>query len=554
LWREVGDQHWALGERGEAEQAWLRHLSVPVPEPLVHEAAVALQRKDNVSAEEILRLQLKHYPADVVALRVLAELLSSTDRYDEAEQILRLCLERVPSFALARYGLAMVLFHNHKLPPALEQVERLLEGEPQRFEYLDLKADTLGRLGEFEEAAACLETIVALYPNQGGAWSNYGDTLRTLGRRADCEAAYRRAIALNASAGFAYWGLANLKTFKFEPSDVASMGERVQRLSGEDRVCLLFALGKALEDQGKYEEAFSTYSQANSERRARLPHDRSEPAETTRRARSVFTRAFFAEREGMGCEAPDAIFVVGMPRSGSTLVEQILSSHSSVEGTMELIELMAIAKRLGKDRRYPELLRDIGAEELARLGREYLDRARPFRKTSAVRFIDKLPNNFAQAGLIHLILPNARIIDVRRHPLACCVSIFKQHWATGQTFAYDLQDIGAFYRSYVELMAHFDAVLPGRVHRVVYEDLVADPQAATRRLLEACGLPFEENCLRFYENRRAVRTPSSEQVRQPIYSAGLDNWRPFEPWLEPLKSALGPVLEAYPAAPAPLPL
>jgi hypothetical protein len=241
-----------------------------------------------------------------------------------------------------------------------------------------------------------------------------------------------------------------------------------------------------------------------------------------------------------------------MPRSGSTLVEQILASHSQVEGTMELVELIDIAKRLGRDGGYPEKLRGMTADAIGALGEEYLSRAAVFRRTGAPFFIDKMPNNFAHVGLIHLMLPNARIVDVRRHPMACCFSIFKQHWATGQTFAYDLEDIGDFYRGYVELMAHFDAVLPGRIHRVVYEDLVADADVEIRRLLDACGLPFEEGCLRFHENKRAVRTPSSEQVRQPISKAGLEGWKPFEAWLDPLRRALGPVLDAYPAAP-PLP-
>ncbi len=375
------------------------------------------------------------HPADVLALRLLAEVLSSVGRFDEAEPLLRLCLERTPGFTLARYGLAMVLFHDHRIPPALEQVEQLLAGDPKRLEYLNLKADALGRIGDFTSAAACLESIVGSYPNDANAWSNYGHILRALGRRADCETAYKRAIALKPEMGEAYWGLANLKTFQFQPSDIATMREQLQRIDfREDKTPLLFALGKALEDQGNYEEAFAVYSQANAMRRARLPHDQEEQTAAARRARALFTPDFFAGRAGVGCSTNDPIFVVGMPRSGSTLVEQILASHSSVEGTMELIELLAIARRLGKGGEYPELLRDLPANSLRELGEEYLERTRVFRKSSAPRFIDKLPNNFTQVGFIHLILPNARIVDVRRHPLACCVSNFKQHWATGQNF------------------------------------------------------------------------------------------------------------------------
>lgn len=550
LWRAIGDQYWAMGDHRSAEQHYLRHLNARALEPLLHEAMSALQRKDKAAAERALQRQIELFPSDVLALRHLAEVYSAADRYEEAEALLRALIERTPSFALARYGLAMVLLHDHRLPPALDEVDVLLAAEPTRLEYLNLKAEILARLGAFEVAAECFETLLAAHPENGGAWSAYGNVLRTLGRREDCEAAYKRAIALKSQVGEAYWGLANLKTFKFAPSDIADMRAHLQRMPvGDDRTSLLFGLAKALEDQKEYEQAFAAYSEANAARRARHPHDRAEKHEETRRARAVFTKDFFAERQGSGDPARDPIFIVGMPRSGSTLVEQILASHSQVEGTMELIELMAMAKRLGRDGRYPEKLREMSPGAFAALGEEYLRRARVFRKTDAPFFIDKMPNNFTQTGLIHLILPNAKIIDVRRNPLACGLSNFKQHWATGQSFAYDLEDIGGFYRSYVELMAHFDAVLPGRVHRVIYERLVGDPEAETRRLLEACGLPFEAACLRFYENKRAVRTPSSEQVRQPINAAGVDSWRPFEPWLEPLKRALGPVLDAYPEAP-----
>lgn len=551
LWRAIGDQYFAMGDRRSADQAYLKHLNTRAPEPLLHEAMTALQRKDTAAAERLLERQVALFPGDVLALRHLAEIYSGADRYDDAAPMLRTLIDRVPSFALARFGLATVLLHDHRLPPAREQVDALLAGEPTRLEYLNLKAEILARLGEFEDAAACLETLLEAHPQNGGAWCMYGNVLRTLGRREACEAAYRKAIALKSQAGEAYWGLANLKTFKFAAADIESMRALARTTpADDDRTSLLFALSKALEDQKDYEQAFAALSEANAARRARYPHDRAEKIEETRRASATFTKAFFDARVGSGVPAKDPIFIVGMPRSGSTLVEQIVASHSQVEGTMELVELMAMAKRMARDGCYPEKLGEMQREELQALGQEYLDRSPVFRKTGAPFFIDKMPNNFTQVGLIHLILPNAKIIDVRRHPLACGLSNFKQHWATGQTFAYDLEDIGAFYRSYVELMAHFDAVLPGRVHRVIYEKLIADPEAETRALLDACGLPFEEACLRFYENKRAVRTPSSEQVRQPINAGGLESWRPYEPWLEPLKRALGPVLDAYPNAPS----
>jgi tetratricopeptide (TPR) repeat protein len=551
LWREIGDQHWARGDKSAAEQAYLRHLSSRVLEPSLHEAIVAhgAQRLDD--AERGFQLHLTHYPDDVLALRLYAEFCSSLDRYEESECLLRRCLERAPGFSLGRYGLAMVLLHAHVAPAALQESEKLLSLEPGRFEYLSLKADALGRLGDYHEAAKCLEGMLALFPGNGGAWSNYGHILRALGRRADCEAAYKKAIELGQQVGEAYWGLANLKTYRFAPAEISDMRARAKTvMPGADRVSLLFALGKALEDERDHAGAFAAYDAANTERRQSLPYDHAEREESVRQSRKVFTPAFFAARHGVGERASDPIFIVGMPRSGSTLVEQILASHSAVEGTQELIELLMIARRLGQAAPFPACLERMAQEQFRTLGEEYLARAQVFRKTEAPRFIDKMPNNFAQIGFIHLILPHATIIDVRRHPLSCGFSNFKQHWATGQAFAYDLADIGKYYRSYVELMAHFDAVLPGRVHRVIYENLVADPEMETHRLLAACGLEYEEGCMRFFENDRAVRTPSSEQVRRPVNRDGLDGWRPFEPWIEPLKAALGPVLEKYPAVPS----
>lgn len=549
LWREIGDQYWALADRKSAEQAYLRHLSSPFFEPLMQEALAALQRKDADTAERALRRQLERRPTDVLVLRHLAEILSAADRYDEAEVLLRSLLERAPSFALCRYGLAMVLFHDHRLPPALEQVDVLLTTDQTRREYLHLKSEVLARLGRSDAAATCMETLLSVHPGDVAGWISYGHFLRMLGRTSECEQAYRKAIALNPGSGEAYWGLANLKTFRFEAADTEAMRHQAERADPENRASILFALGKALEDMRDYEGAFATYVRANAEHRRRTPYDLEERPEAIKRARIIYTPEFFASRVEAGSCRSDPIFIVGMPRSGSTLVEQILASHSSVEGTMELIELPAMVRKLHKEGEFPEMLRDMAPSRFRELGEEYLERAQAFRRTDSPRFLDKMPNNFRQVGLIQLILPNARIVDVRRNPLACCLSIFKMQWATGQTFAYDIEDIGAYYRSYVELMAHFDAALPSRVHRVIYENLVTDTEAQVRRLLDACGLPFEEQCLRFYENKRTVLTPSSEQVRQPIYTAGLESWRPFEAWLEPLKRSLGSVLDAYPEAP-----
>ena len=325
-------------------------------------------------------------------------------------------------------------------------------------------------------------------------------------------------------------------------------------LGDEDRFHLHFALGKSLEDAGDYAQSFEHYALGNALRRRGVHYDPDESHQYVQRARAFFSREFLTAHAGAGSAAPDPIFIVGLPRAGSTLLEQILSSHSQVEGTMELPDIVAIARRLSARRkrseasRYPEVLGQLSTDELCALGEEYLARTRIQRKTTAPFFIDKLPNNFAHIGLIHLILPNARIVDARRHPLGCCFSAYKQHFARGQNYTYSLVDLGRYYRDYVDLMAHFDQVLPGRVHRVYYETMVEQTEAEVRRLLDYCGLGFEPQCLRFYENARAVRTASSEQVRQPIFREAVDQWRHYEPWLEPLRTALGPALDSYPVA------
>ena len=559
-WRALGDHLFAMGDTEGADQAYANHVRNSTRDPRLMEPALALAEGRIAVAEPLLRTHLKQFPTDVAAIRMLAEIASRIGRYADAENLLKRCLELAPGFKAARHNYAVVLHRNNKPVEALAQIEGLLATEPRSPSFRNLKATVLARVGEYDAAIRLYDELLREYPLQAKVWMSHGHALKTAGRQDESIVAYRKAIELEPRLGEAYWSLANLKTFRFDAADVAAMRAQLERsdLTQEDRFHFHFSLGKAAEDEKDYSVSFGHYAEGNRLRKEVVPYDSGTVTENVRRSRAVFTPEFFAARQGVGCPAPDPIFVVGLPRSGSTLVEQILSSHSAIEGTMELPDVVGIVKELsGRNRRsevskYPEVLQALEPDALRELGERYLQQTRIQRKTGAPYFIDKLPNNWAHVGLIHLMLPNAKIIDARRHPLSCCFSGFKQHFARGQNFSYSLDDIGRYYADYVTLMAHYDAVLPGRVHRVVYERMVDDTETEVRRLLDYCGLPFEDACLRFYENDRAVRTASSEQVRQPIFRDAVDHWRHYESWLEPLKAALGPVLDAYPAAP-PLP-
>ena len=556
VWLALADQLTLAGESMAADDAYARHIKASVNDPQLLKAAAALCESKLAFAERMLRSFLKHHPTDVSAIRMLAETGARLGHYEDAERLLARCVELAPSFEAARHNYATVLYRQNKPVEAIAQVEVLLKRDPRSPGYRTLRASALARLGETEQAILAYEDVLKAFPNQPKTWMSYGHTLKTAGRQEQCISAYRKGIALLPSLGEAYWSLANLKTFRFTPLEISTMGAQLERrdLAQEDRYHFHFALGKALEDEARYAESFEQYSKGNALRRTSLAYDADETSEHVKRCRTFFTAKFFHDRAGVGNPAPDPIFIVGLPRSGSTLIEQILSCHSAVEGTMELPDVMAIARRLGGKKKkiqlsaYPEVLATLSPDVFKALGEEYLSRTRIQRRLGRSFFIDKMPNNFLHVGLIHLILPNAKIVDARRHPLGCCFSCFKQHFARGQGFTYSLTDIGSYYVDYVSLMAHFDTVLPGRVHRIIYEQVVENPEQEVRRLLDYCGLPFEETCLRFYETPRAVRTASSEQVRLPIFTDSVEHWRHFEPWLEPLKHALGPVLAAYPAA------
>ncbi len=519
--------------------------------PQLMQAALALYDDRLADAEPLLRAHLKSDPFDVAAIRMMSELAARVGRYRDAENLLRRALELAPEFGAARANLATLLYRQNRPLEALAELDTLAErdanGEPETLGHNNLRAATLGRIGEFEEALRLYEAVLNQVPNQPRVWLSYGHMLKTVGRVDDGISAYRRTLELAPHMGEAWWSLANLKTVRFTAEDRTAMQRALETpgLNDEDRFHLDFALGKAFEDTKDLEPAFQHYAAANALRRRALPYEAADTTAMVDAAIALYTADFFAERQGFGCEAKDPVFVLGMPRAGSTLVEQILSSHSAVEGTSELAEIPLLARRFSS----PERVAELTADELKALGEEYLKRTQVQRKSGRPLFIDKLPNNWAHVSFIHLILPNATIIDARRHPMSCCFSNFKQHFARGQGFTYGLDDLGRYYRDYVRLMDHVDRVMPGRVHRVIYERMVDATEAETRALVTACGLDFEDACLRFYETERAVRTPSSEQVRQPIFRGGTEAWQGFAPWLGPLEQALGPVLSAYPDAP-----
>lgn len=554
-WRALGDHLTAIGDASGADDAYAQHIKFSTHDPRLMEAAVALCENRIPMAEQLLRKHLKQHPTDVPALRMLAEVAARLHRYPDAETLLERALELAPSFVPARHNYAIVLHRQHKAAAARTQADKLVADDPLNPSYRTLKAAIASSIGDYDTALELYSGVLAEYPQNARAWMSYGHALKTTKRQGECVQTYRKSIELAPHLGEAYWSLANLKTFKFAQADIEAMQTQLAqgKLTDADRLQFHFALGKAFEDAEQFAESFKHYAEGNRIRRAGVGYDADWNSEQMRRSKALYTPEFFAARAVQGASAADPIFVVGLPRSGSTLLEQILASHPLVEGTMELAVIVNIVRELGGASRgsstYPQSIAELDADKLRALGERYLEQTRIYRRTDAPFFIDKLPNNFAHTGLIHLILPRAKIIDARRHPLGCCFSGYKQHFARGQHFTYNLDEIGRYYHDYVELMAHFDAVLPGRVHRVIYEQMVADTEGEVRRVLDYCGLPFDQRCLRFYENERAVRTASSEQVRRPIYREGVDHWRNYEPWLGPLKSALGSVLGHYPDVP-----
>ncbi len=539
-------------------QAELDAMQASSRDPEIARASQAMLADDFIAAEGFLRSALQKRPNDFVALRMLGEIAASSGFLADAEALFRRALELAPGFAYARLHLASALHDQERSGEAVAEIEKIT-GDLLQFEGVkDLYADALGRIGEYEQAIDLYQEIVAANPSNLDIWTRLAFLLKTVGRPDEGAEACRRALQIRSDYGEAWWLLADFKTFKFSDEDIDRLRSLIAAPGrpAEDQLRLHFALGKALEDRGDATGSFEQYRAGNSIRAVQVMNDPARITGFVDRTQQLFTPEFLAERAGSGNPAPDPIFIVGLPRSGSTLVEQILASHPMIEGTSELPDVYVLIRGLEPDPRvapdatpYPELLSDLPLGRFRELGTLYLERTRIQRKTDRPFFIDKMPNNWMHVGFIQLILPNAKIIDARRHPLACGFSNFKQLYARGQEFSYDLVHFGRHYADYVRLMSHWDRVSPGRVHRLIHERLVGDPEAEIRKLLDYVGVPFDEACLRFHETKRPVRTVSAEQVRQPIRKKTVEDWRAFEAELGSMKAALGSALEHWDDAP-----
>ncbi len=537
------------GEAAGAAQA-AAHVAALRKLPDEVRAATALFADGETgAAEELIRAFLLRHGHHVEAMRLLARIGVAREVYDDAQLLLEAVLTLAPDYHAARLDYARVLAERHLFREALAQAEHLLTAEPANRDYRTFAALACVGLGLHERAIAIYRELLADAAQPAELHLSVAHSLKTLGRGPDAVAEYHAAARARPGFGDAWWSLANLKTYRFEDTEIDAMRAAEAAAAGPDRYHLCFALGKALEDRGEYAESFRFYERGNALRRAASRYRPETHERNTRAQIEVCTSALFARHHGAGAAAGDPVFIVGLPRSGSTLIEQILASHSQVEGTHELADVPRMVAALrgresADEDRYPAALGELSGADFRALGEKYLADTRIYRGGKP-RFIDKMPNNFRHIGLIHLMLPNARIIDARREPMACCFGNLKQLFASGQEFAYGTDDIARYYRTYLELMAHWNRVLPGRVLRVQHEELVDDLEGNVRRILEYCGLGFEPACIEFWKTERSVRTASSEQVRQPIYREGLEQWRHYEPWLGSLRDALGDALTRY---------
>lgn len=547
-WKALAELHELLGNGDAARAAAAQHGYLSgLPRELVSVSSF-LHEGRLYKAERLCRAFLDEHPHHLEAMRLLAVIGMELHVLDDAEFLLESALTFDPGFMRARVDYVRVLQRRQKFDRALAEARRLVDGAPDNRAFRSLHADACMAAGDYAAALASYDALLRGNADDPQLQLARGHALKTIGRHDEAVAAYRAASRLRPTFGDAYWSRANLKTYRFDDSELSRMraAEGASSIGRADRYHLCFALGKALADRGEFAEAFHYYQRGNALKRSELRYRPERLEAEFARQRAVCGKDLLQRLQGAGCAAADPIFIVGLPRAGSTLIEQILASHSQVDGTFELPNVLALVHRLrgrgGADEpRYPGVLEQLRPEMLRQFGQRYLEGTRMHRG-DAPFFTDKMPNNFRHLGLIHLMLPNARIIDARRRPMACCWSGFEQLFAEGQEFSYDLEDLGRYYRGYVELMDHWEGLMPERILRVCHEDVVQDLEGQVRRLLAFLELPFEEACLRFHETERSVRTASSEQVRRPINADGVERWRHFEPWLAPLRAALGPGL------------
>ncbi len=548
-WKMLDGVYRLIGDTANAMTAAAHVATLAALPPAVVHATALFADGDIKPAENMVRAFLLQHGDHPEAMRLLAKIAVTYDALDDAETLLAGVVTMAPDFHLARLEYVSVLVQRHKHAEALAHITQLRALDAQNIDYRVLAATVAVGLGAHEDTIALYDCLLADVDNPAlradvHLW--LGHALKTVGRLPEAVGSYRGAFQIRPDFGDAYWSLANLKTYRFTPDEVTAMRkqEATADIAVIDRVHLCFALGKALEDANNYAESWSYYERGNAIQRTQSRYRPELIEHNTHLQQRVCTSAFFADRAGWGVPDADPIFILGLPRAGSTLIEQILASHSQVEGTQELPNIQRIVHDLqGRDPdlddpRYPQALVDLSREQVRALGERYLAETRVFRSGSRF-FIDKMPNNFRHIGLIHLILPNAKIIDARRDPMACCFSNLKQLFAQGQEFAYSTDDIARYYRTYRALMDHWDKVLPNRVLRISHENLINNLESNVRQLLGYCGLDFEPGCVEFYNTKRSVRTPSSEQVRQPIFREGLDQWKHYAPWLGPLAAALG---------------
>ncbi|MAP96278.1 MAG: hypothetical protein CMK07_15130 [Ponticaulis sp.] len=552
-WIKLSELCAATGDEKGAQEAhaqWQRLTALPRELIAVlnhiHEGRV-------LRAEEIVRAYLQKHPRDVEGMRLLADIGSRLSVLTDADFLLETAIELEPENLQLRIDHIQVLRKRQKYDAAKAQAEFLYDKDPQSPLFQSLLAIETMHAGEIERSLGLFEDVLKVLPDDLAALTSRGHAMKTYGKTDEAIASYKRALSVSPLHGDAWYALANLKTYEFSEAELDQMRLALQStdLPLMSRIHIQFALGKAYDDRGAYDAAFEAYRAGNALKKQQTRYTSEQMEAEFEAQKRHGTKALFAEKAGVGHSAPDPIFIVGLPRAGSTLLEQILASHSEVDGTLELPNILSLAHRLrGRNmltdrERYPRVLHEMSAEDFERLGEEYIETTRVHR-SGAPFFTDKMPNNFRHIGLIHLILPNAKIIDARRHPMDCCWSGFKQLFAEGQEFTYGLEEIGHYYRGYVDLMDHWHAVLPeGRILKVQHEDVLNDLEGQVRRILAYCNLPFEEACVNFHKTQRAVRTASSEQVRQPINTAGQEQWRPYEPRLDPLKAALGPALTDF---------